>query len=953
MVRSDIKMMKYILAICLLCITFLDASHIDVTPQEQAWLQKHKTIRVRVATEMLPYQVLKDGQFSGISVEYIKYFANAFNIHIEYVTKGSWAEALEKIKTRDGVDVLLKATTNQNRSNTMLFSKPYIAFPFSLLSHSTIPADTFFESHTRTIALAKNYVINEKLQRDYPQFRYQIYETNLEAMKAVDAHKVDGYIGDIAIMSSFVKTYGLKNVQISRFGKYAAEEQSVVTAKDWPEFISLFNKVLDSMPEALHVKIKRKYVPFLHEEPLTEKGSTIEFTAQEKAYLSKHSYITVSNEREWYPYDFNENGEARGYTVDYIRLLAEKIGLHVEFVSDSWPNLFEQFKNKKIDIIQPIIANDERRNQFLFSDKFITMELSLIAQSKRTDIKSLEDLRGKTVGAGKDWASTQYLKEQYADIKVIEYETTKEMLEAIAFGLIDAGVDDLFTAKYVTAKEMLSNLHVVGQIELEKLADQNLYIVFQKDDSLLQGLFNKALKSVTKEELEYLNIKWQSSMHSKHNSLAFTIDEQLYLNHKQTIKMCVDPDWMPLEMIDKGVHIGMAADYIKLMETSIGVPITLVETKTWLESLDFAKERKCDIFSLVMATPQRKLTMDFTKPYMRIPLVLVAKLDKVFYSDIGAITDKPIGIAKGYAYGEILRVRYPNIKLVEVENEMDGLKKVQEGKLFGTIGTLATVAYQIQQEYFGSLKIVGKFDEKWELGVATRNDEPLLFDIFEKAISAIDKSESEAILNRWIAVNYKQDMDYSIVYKILGVVCVIVLVVLYRQYQLKRYNHQLEILSNTDKLTGIHNRLKLDDILEYEKKLFDRFQRPLSIIMFDLDNFKVVNDNYGHKIGDDTLKVITKIVLTCKRETDAFGRWGGEEFLVICHETDIDGATALAEKFRKAIEQYEFPHIISLTASFGVAQFEKYETIVKVFDKADRALYEAKSNGRNRVVAKR
>ena len=442
-------------------------------------------------------------------------------------------------------------------------------------------------------------------------------------------------------------------------------------------------------------------------------------------------------------------------------------------------------------------------------------------------------------------------------------------------------------------------------------------------------------------------------MHNQYDTLSFTIDEQLYLNHKQTIKMCVDPNWMPLEMIDKGVHIGMAADYIKLMETSIGVPITLVETKTWLESLEFAKERKCDIFSLVMATPQRKSTMDFTKPYMRIPLVLVAKLDKVFYSDMNAITDKPIGIAKGYAYGEILRVRYPNLKLVEVENETDGLKKVQEGKLFGTIGTLATVAYQIQQEYFGSLKIVGKFDEKWELGIATRNDEPLLFDIFEKAINAIGKIESEAILNRWISVNYKQDVDYSIVYKILGLVCFIVLVVLYRQYQLKKYNNQLEILSNTDKLTGIHNRLKLDDILEYEKKLFDRFGRPLSIIMFDLDNFKAVNDNYGHKIGDDTLKLITKIILTCKRETDAFGRWGGEEFLVICHETDIDGATALAEKFRQAVEQYEFPHFISLTVSFGVAQFEKYETIVKVFDKADKALYEAKKAGRNRVVAKR
>lgn len=290
------------------------------------------------------------------------------------------------------------------------------------------------------------------------------------------------------------------------------------------------------------------------------------------------------------------------------------------------------------------------------------------------------------------------------------------------------------------------------------------------------------------------------------------------------------------------------------------------------------------------------------------------------------------------------------MQFVEVQSEQDGLKRVQEGKLFGTIGTLATTAYQIQKEYFGSLKIVGKFDEKWELGVGTRNDEPLLHSIFEKAIDAIGKQESQQILNKWVSVSYEKSVDYTYLYKIFAVLVVIVLVVVYKQYNLHKYNTQLEILSNTDKLTGIYNRLKLDDILEHEKKQFDRFARPLSIIMLDLDLFKKVNDNYGHKAGDETLRAICKIILEQKRDSDVFGRWGGEEFLLVCPETDIDGARALAEKLRKAIEVYEFPIITSMTASFGVAQFEKHDSIVKVFDRADHALYIAKESGRNKVV---
>ncbi|MDD3343478.1 MAG: transporter substrate-binding domain-containing protein [Sulfurospirillaceae bacterium] len=928
-------------------LTSLKADHIQITPQEQAWLDKNKTLRVRISKELMPYQRFENGKAEGISVEYMTYFANIFNLKIEYISDIAWSEALQRIEAHNGIDILLKATVNKERSDKMLFSDPYIAFPFALATSKDYPYADLLESQNYTIALAKSYVINDKLKQDYPRFTYRVFETNLDALKAVNEKLADAYIGDIAITTLFIKQYNLNNLKVSNFPHYEPEEQSIVCRKDWPEFISLFNKVLKSIPEPLHVKIKRKYLPFMDE---VSKPITMELNQEEKAYIAKNPYIKVSNELGWQPYDYFEEGRAQGFSVEYVKLLAQKIGLHINFVSDTWPNLFEKFKRKEIDMVQPIMPTPQRRAEFLFSDKFIAMQLSLIAQSKRTEISSLESLKGKTVGAGKGWASTAYLKEQYPDITVIEYASTQEMLEAIAFGLIDAGVDDIFTAQYFIDKEMLSNLHVVTAVELTKLVDKNLYLVFHQESKILHKLFNKALNSVSEEELRTIKAKFARTIPLKNNLDVLTMSEQAYMAAKKEIKMCIDPDWMPLEMNEGGTHVGMAADYMKIIEKFIGIPITVVQTKTWLESLDFAKERKCDIFSLAMPTPERRAYMNFTKPYLSIPIVVVSKLDKVFYNTIEALGDKPIGLTKGYAYGEILKVRYPNLNFIDVSSEAEGLKYVQEGKLFAMIGPLATMVYQIQKEYFGSLKIVGKFDEKWELGVGTRNDEPLLLPIFEKAIDAIDRQESQKILNKWISVNYEKDVDYTFMYKLLATASVLFLIVLYRQYNLKKYNAQLEILSNTDKLTGIYNRLKLDDILEYEKKQFDRFERPLSIIMFDLDFFKKVNDNYGHKAGDETLKMIAAIVMANKRDTDVFGRWGGEEFLLVCRETTANGARALAEKLRVAIETQEFPIIVSLTASFGVAQFEKYESIVKVFDKADHALYEAKASGRNKVV---
>ena len=256
--------------------------------------------------------------------------------------------------------------------------------------------------------------------------------------------------------------------------------------------------------------------------------------------------------------------------------------------------------------------------------------------------------------------------------------------------------------------------------------------------------------------------------------------------------MCVDPDWMPLEKIENGRHIGMTAEYIMILEKTIGLPIVLVATRNWPESIAFAKSRKCDIYSLAMPTPERRTYMDFTKPYLSIPLVMAARTETPFIDSIAAITDKKIGIVKGYAFNEILRQRFPKMQIVDVASISAGLKQVVENELFGFIGTLATVGYTIQKDFVGELKVTGKFDERWELGIAARNDEPLLVDIFDKAIATIDSTTQQKILNNWIAVRYDRKPDYGPLIHILILVFVGIAILLYRNHTLGKYNKKLE-----------------------------------------------------------------------------------------------------------------------------------------------------------------
>ena len=160
---------------------------------------------------------------------------------------------------------------------------------------------------------------------------------------------------------------------------------------------------------------------------------------------------------------------------------------------------------------------------------------------------------------------------------------------------------------------------------------------------------------------------------------------------------------------------------------------------------------------------------------------------------------------------------------------------------------------------------------------------------------------------------------------------------------------QLEKLATTDKLTGLYNRLKIENIFEIEVERARRYKRFFSIILVDIDNFKHVNDNYGHHTGDTVLKEFSLILKNGVRKVDFVSRWGGEEFLIILPQTNIEETEKVAQNLRKNIENFKFTLVDNQTGSFGLSYYRDNDTIQNLLNRADRALYIAKENGKNQV----
>ncbi len=162
---------------------------------------------------------------------------------------------------------------------------------------------------------------------------------------------------------------------------------------------------------------------------------------------------------------------------------------------------------------------------------------------------------------------------------------------------------------------------------------------------------------------------------------------------------------------------------------------------------------------------------------------------------------------------------------------------------------------------------------------------------------------------------------------------------------------RLKELSCTDALTRIYNRMAFNDMLQTELNRAQRYKTEMSLIMFDIDHFKRINDTHGHLTGDDVLKAMVALVLREIRNVDIFARWGGEEFMILAPETSPTASHELAERLCAAIAGHPFPLVGRVTASFGVAPLRAGDDGDTLLKRADDALYRAKESGRNRVEA--
>ncbi|GLX77696.1 diguanylate cyclase [Thalassotalea insulae] len=436
------------------------------------------------------------------------------------------------------------------------------------------------------------------------------------------------------------------------------------------------------------------------------------------------------------------------------------------------------------------------------------------------------------------------------------------------------------------------------------------------------------------------------------------------------ISYCVDPDWAPYESIENNQHIGISKQYLTLIEQRSSLRFTFVPTQTWAQTLSFIRNGKCQVIPLLNSSIERKQFLSFSDAYFHAPNALYGHYDQVMVGNLSSITKQSVAVVDGYRMHQYLTRKFPEMKLITVENEKAGLIKVANQQVDYFVGSFYSANKIIQQHALAQLRIVGiaELEDKLRMGVAKESSELLPY--INQAIAQLTSEDHNKVFSYLKMANLVKQTNYAVVFKTAIFFTLLILIlsaayirsvkyskvlaaknqILKNLYQqLDQKNQELAEISIRDPLTQLYNRSHLAEIIEQQIRLKHRYSTTACLLMIDIDDFKQINDNFGHKTGDDILKQFAKILSHCARDSDIVARWGGEEFVLLCPETEPDEAMVIAKRFQQALVEAHKDDFPVVTCSIGIAELDSKTTAEQWFVSADNAMYYAKDKGKNTV----
>lgn len=460
-------------------------------------------------------------------------------------------------------------------------------------------------------------------------------------------------------------------------------------------------------------------------------------------------------------------------------------------------------------------------------------------------------------------------------------------------------------------------------------------------------------------------------------NLLLTNNEKAFIKNNPNILLGGGEDFAPfLIRNEDGTICGYDIGILKLIEKKTGLNIK-VELGNWEKIQEKAKNKALDGLSTLIRTEERENYFNFTRPYISTTdIVIVRKNNDLKIFNENDLFNKITAVQKGNEYYDRKIQKIQNIKIKYFETQGEMIKALVSKQIDYLI--LDESAFYIAKNLglanlIESAFIIGK---PLHLRFALKKSEPELLSIFNKALKNISQEEKIQVRDKWFTLKVENNIfEKSIIFSLFSI---FIFMIIYKQYKLSKINKNLktkttkleeikdelvenkkrfEDLANKDALTTLNNRRRFDELFELMWKNAIRKQTTLCLAIIDIDFFKLYNDTYGHQAGDETLKAVAlEIKRTFRRLDDISARYGGEEFVLLISNVNRKILEDILNDLRTRIEFLSIEHkgskvsdVITVSIGAVVTTPSKDMNRNNYFNKADKLLYRAKHEGKNRV----
>ena len=427
--------------------------------------------------------------------------------------------------------------------------------------------------------------------------------------------------------------------------------------------------------------------------------------------------------------------------------------------------------------------------------------------------------------------------------------------------------------------------------------------------------------------------------------LNLSYEELEYIKHKKSVNICVQSEWEPFEQFRNGQYEGIVADLLDLVRDKTGLSLQFKPTDSRQQAVTLTSQQICD------ATTLYNVAKNNTNLLLSDPIINITHAYLINNRDMQQqqIT-RHVAILNqqfcNYCTDQLL----PSSKLTRVNSLATGIRYLREQRVDSVFASEAQLQLALSRQQVDDLYINKELLSNSGLSLGVFN-QPALLSILNKGIQAISQQERDRIFSQRMIAIPDPGIRTTTYWIIISLIALISLFFTYRFYRESMRNRILKELSETDQLTGIANRRKIIEEINKFINLSLRYSNNLSLVYFDIDDFKMVNDQFGHEAGDLVLVELAQLIQKNIRKTDLFARLGGEEFVILSPESDIADCKNLLSGLRKKIANHQFTIKHQISCSFGIAQFKPQDTSDSLINRADAAMYQAKRSGKNTIVA--